>query len=119
MEIAGVFELWALQDSGLPVKALAAASVESLVGFRDARGDPWIRRALTFRTAGKVRAMIFGRTGIIGRIGHYVWRMLMGGAVRATHGNRTLLSVTKQRQLGNLLGVNPSESATAFPFEFC
>ena len=65
MGIEGVFELLALQDSGLPVKALAATSVELPVGVRDARCDPCIRRVLTFRSAGKVRAMILCRAGII------------------------------------------------------
>ena len=106
MGIEGVFELLALQDVGLPFKALEATSVELPVGFRDARGDPCIRRVLTFRTAGKVRAMILGRAGIIWRIGRHVWRMFMGGDVCATHDNPSSLSMTKPRRLGNLPACN-------------
>ena len=101
-----MFELLALQDVGLPVKALAATSVELPVGFRDARGDPCIRRVVRFRAAGKGRAMILGRAGIIWRIGHHVGRMFMGGDVCATHVNPSSLSVTKPRRLGNLPACN-------------
>ena len=102
MGLEGVFSLLELQDSGLPFKALEATSVELPVGFRDARGDPCIRRVLRFRTAGKVRAMILGRAGIIWRICHHVGRMFMGGDVCATHVNPSFLSVTKPRRLGTL-----------------